>query len=354
MNSVTTRMQKTTILAVVRHKRPSIFGKLIPEKFREQDSNLYANQASRMRLKIGTVGASVISVAGFSFLDSHSFLQVMTLSSGMVAAGVTGFYTLMTSGIEPTRSISDDIDPRSLSMLAREAIHMSQEGLSDRDRTRIHRLVQDASRQVEDQLGRQAWSFSIGMNHHAEASMAQQGVFLSDMLDRIDLSSKPGGVEEELLTRIIAQATPHIRAICEGFGVDPAGFAEPTTILPGMRRKAVEALPDLDRTTRALAEEWMTGDREGVDPLLRLNADNAAGVELESLTRAWDRARASASIDNLERVDDDMRLGCRRICATLSEAIMARGRHDRDALTTQRRYLESKHEAHDHLEGIAA
>jgi hypothetical protein len=343
--------------------RPSAFGRIIPVAMRSEDGNAFMAQARRVRTFLGIGGATGV-MAAVPFVASgmtHNSLMTSLYAYGMCIIG-TGVVMLFTPGEKPTPALPEGVDVRSLSILSREMIRISEEGLSDRDRLRVQRMIDDASVQVRHLLGGDAWTVAadparsgtgiyvggvkLGTPPKAE-TLGQKGVAIHRLLPEIDRSMTPGGTDPDMLRAAISWATPRIASICEDFGLDPVGFSERERILPGMRARALEQLPDLDAAARRMADEWLGGDREGVDPSLRIDADKAAGPELESLSRAWERARASATPDMLEAVDADMRDGCRRICATLSSAIGARGRSDRDALGIQTRYLESKHGGSD-------
>lgn len=326
---------------------------------RYEDGNAFMAQARRVRTFLGIGGATgIMAVVPFVATGmTHTSFMASAAAFGMCVFG-TGVVMLFTPGEKPTPALPEGVDARALATLSREMIRISEEGLSDRDRIRVQRMIDEASIQVRHLLGADAWTVAadpmrsgtgiyvggvkLGTPSKPE-TLGQKGVAIRRLLPEIDKSMTPGGTEADMLRAAISWATPRIASICEDFGLDPVGFAERERILPGMRARALEQLPDLDAAARRMADEWLGGNREGVDPSLRIDADKAAGPELESLSRAWERARASATPDTLDAIDADMRDGCRRICATLSAAIGARRRSDRDALGIQTRFLETKH-----------
>lgn len=352
---------QTRLPAVRPPARPSAFGAIVPAGMRPSDPNAIAEQARAVRGLCANLGLEAAAIGSICL-----FLSWMGESHAVLASAVTMFImSISTTFIFLTRephaltpAHPPGMDPLSLPSLLRELARVAREGLTDRDRPRLQNLVDRSSEQVGHLLGADPWTFAqdprttgagiyvMGVKLGADAgpeSLGRRAMAIEAAIPAVDLVAAPGGTEPRPLRMALAGAIPRIRSVCEDFGVDPAGFAEPVRVLPGMRATAIAALPPLDAAARRLADEWAGGDRSGVDPSTALEADKAAGPELEALSRSWSRARASAAPEGIEAVDADMREGCRRICATLSAALSARARSDRDSLSVQARYLASKH-----------
>lgn len=339
--------------------KPSVFGRMIPTSMRSTDANAFTVQAGRMRsfLGVGTFSGFVSAGSFFVMGGTPTAATAAAVSFGMVMFG-TAVVMLFSPPDVPTMALPTGKDSRSLPMLAREMVRITEQGLADVDRARVQKLIDDASEQIRLTLGADAWTFvrdparsgpgiyvdgiRLGSPPKPE-SLGRKGVVIRDRLPDVDRIMGDTGADRDEFRATVGIVASRVAGICADFGLDPSGFAERERILPGMRARAIEQLPQLDADARRLADEWLGGDRDGVDPMLRIDADRAAGQELETLSRAWKRARASATPETLDAIDADMREGCRRICATLTTAIGARGRSDRDALGTQKRYLETKH-----------
>ena len=337
----------------------SLFGRMIPTPLRSKDANILAVQAERIRNFFG-IGAftGVLTTGAFFVTGGTPTSAAASTVSFVICMFGTGVVMLFSPPEKPTTALPQGKDSRSLPMLAREMIRITEEGLADADRAHIQRLIDDASEQIRLTLGADAWTLvrdpaRSGPGIYVDGirrgtppkpeSLGMKGVVIRNRLPDIDKIMGDAGAVRDEFAATVGIVASRIAGICADFGLDPSGFAERERILPGMRAQAIEQLPRLDADARRLADEWLGGDREGVDPMLRIDADRAAGQELETLSRAWERARASATPETLDAIDSDMRDGCRRICATLTAGIRARGRADRDALGTQKRYLETKH-----------
>jgi hypothetical protein len=156
------------------------------------------------------------------------------------------------------------------------------------------------------------------------------------------------GTDKEIAKAQFSVIVPLVVVIAQEFGIDTGGLTPPREGLPGRRMRPAKIAEKADvRPTshaHALAQEWLSGDRDGVDILIRIEADAAAGRDLRRLDEAWMAAR-SVTTDDVSSIDIRYERGAERLAETLQEAIDLRARTALQTLDTHVRYLESKHAA---------
>jgi hypothetical protein len=331
---------KARVLPRVAKARPLALERIMPKAMLPDDPNERRVAVKEMaNLTLLIIVNVLINAWAYDKLEGgieHVFVAVMAF---ILTGSITGA-TSITIGTR-TRSLPADLDPRSLPHLAYALMQMAENGLSDRDRPKVQRLIDDAARQIKAMTGSRPWTFATKATQ--DSTMAVRALEISRRVGDLKLAADPIGTEPGPLKGALRLTIPHMVAIMVDFGLDPGQFVDAPRVLPGMRSDRAAQLPAIDADARRLAAEWTTGDRISVPDLLRIDADKAAGPELDMLMRSWERARASSTSETIGEIDAAMAAGLRRICAVLNDALRARARTDRDSFVTQLRYLDAKH-----------
>jgi hypothetical protein len=140
-------------------------------------------------------------------------------------------------------------------------------------------------------------------------------------------------------------ACPALVAIARAFDLDVSGLAPDHGRLRGMVDRSAKPLEGAATRVHMLARRWLEADRGGIAPILRLEADAAAGRDLRDLEHVWMDARLNAAPEQHAEIDMAYRRATDALAATLETAIDALATTSADALSTHVGYIEAKHGA---------
>lgn len=262
-------------------------------------------------------------------------LLVLTITTMAIALGVTD---------KPTARIPVTMDPRSVRRMLERLVSIATKGLKSEDRFDAQRDIDDGIRQMTALLGKDPWIPVEGHKRiEAPVHMVMRAERISSCMLLGDWSEKRLGHDAEEYAELLASCLPSMVAVIRDFGLDPRNLVPAMTRLPGQDLGNPVPLPQLAAPVRSLADQWLNGDNTGVPEMERILADGAATRDLRSLEADWARARATSDPEDVDAVDASFKVGVDRISATLSEAIGLRARKDRDQLSTNVRYLDTKH-----------
>jgi hypothetical protein len=146
----------------------------------------------------------------------------------------------------------------------------------------------------------------------------------------------------------IARMVGPVEVLCRALGLDPWTFGPNADSVPqwGLEDEAStdeeSSMLSPSREVRELGRTWIKGPQVGSSEVIA-SANAAARDDLDDLERRWHTARSNAVRGDLERIDGDFAAGCGILADRLRDAIAHRSGILRDDLSTNLRYLESKH-----------
>lgn len=277
-------------------------------------------------------------------------LSTVGISAGIMSVMWAGVFGPLLDGDRAhgvTPVLPRHLDTGAVRRVVEALYHAGTAGLSADERPSVARDLRMASDVLTAMAQRPVWIVAeqSGCKVDLDRHLALRA---HDLLSKgsalADLAEEPHGALRTRLWREIGSAAPLIASIARDFGFDAYDFAATERALPGQIRGEATPVPKLAAPTVALADEWLSGSRSGVSPLLSIAADSAARQDLDELQRSWKAARLSAPDDEAaQRVDDTFGTALQGISRTLSEAIAARSAGDERNLAIQGRYIESKH-----------
>lgn len=238
--------------------------------------------------------------------------------------------------------------------MARMLVRLSNEGLTPRERPAAQRVLDQGARALHDLMGEAPWLAAARADYTSYGDNlivfdendhpASIGAQLQLHLERLAaLGERPHGTGVRVARRTIHHTLPAMTAIARAFDLDVSGLAPTDRILPGMSTARPVLLGDMAGHVHQLAERWASSSNRDVDPMLRMDADAAAGRDLRDLERVWAAARASSAPEDVKAVDESYKRSTDALAATLSAALEAASKADADALTTHSGYIAAKH-----------
>jgi hypothetical protein len=248
----------------------------------------------------------------------------------------------------PTRALPKGMSPLSIRSALWRLHEASQRGLLPNERLSTQRMIDDAVAQMRHLLdGQEPWiAAGMDMAKTDTRHLAVRGdVLWKSCSGLCKAAESPHGSNRLFMAAEINRIVPLMGSIAQDFGLDATGLVPTTARVAGQRLDHPVELPMLSAPLRRLAEEWSSKPNEGVDVLVRIEADGAAGKDLRALEAAWGAARDSASPEEVDAIDAKYMAGAERLCATLSQAIADRSKRNFDQLETTTRYIEQKHAA---------
>lgn len=286
-------------------------------------------------------GSALLATTAFTGI--HDFLTVSAAQFGILMAAGSGILGTMAR-------VTARIDPELRSSFRRTIDWMTwigNDGVEDPDRTEIEISIASMASAIEAMTGAPVWELKpVNANVTLSASLEGRMAYLSEMKERWlgTLESRTGAGFYSFRV-IIPILTQLVISVSEEFGLDASPLQRHKTGLPGRNRRltVVPRQDDPTPTSRArlLAAEWLAGDRDQVDILVRLEADAAAGRDLRRLEEAWTNARRAATGDTSE-IDRRFAQGADRLAEIVQEAIDLRAETAMQTLDTHVRYVHAK------------
>lgn len=236
-------------------------------------------------------------------------------------------------------------------------IKVAQNGLAPSDRHAVQRLIDDGAASLRHVMGEAPWVSEqrINTKRFLKVDLTDEGRSHPSEIaaavvtcggDFHKLGTAPHGVELGEAHATVANKLPALVAIARAFDLDVSGLAPSRGRLRGMVDPSAKPLEGAATRAHMLASRWLDSDRN-VDPLLRIEADAAAGRDLRDLEAAWMQARREAPPEEHTRIDAGYRRATDALTATLETALDGLSANATDALATQVAYIESKHGADD-------
>lgn len=280
------------------------------------------------------------------------------LLSGMGAAATIGLMAsiIITGGVvmspilnltktDPTPRIPLEMrgSPRRIANLLATA---SRQGMTPMDRLVVQRELDMTVETLTILSGKDPWIVAA----HNRSQVTGLDDHLKVRADRLleaeyifSLVEKRSGSSIAELRRVMTWFVPLLASVAADFGLDATGLVPTSARVPGQMLDKPTPIPLLSESLHRLATEWRDGANDLIDPLVRIEADAAAGRDLRALENAWAVARADASPELVDQVDERFTKAAASLSSTLAEAIAMRGRTQMDALEIEARYIKSKH-----------
>lgn len=312
-------------------------------RIRERLLPTEANMRRHMiQMYCGMMGGTGIAAAAnlltaipdIHFLGGGFGIMIATIST---ASGVFG-------------KVTPRIDPQLRSSFRRtidSMISIGTEGIEDPDRIEVEKGIADMASAIEAMMGVPAWRLAptnvrISMPTHLEARVSHLFVMRERWVRQL---GDPTGASTGFCHTVLPILVQLVIGISDEFGLDTSPLQRPKGDLPG-RNRTLTVMPRQDDPTptsraRVLAAEWLAGDREQVDILVRLEADAASGRDLRRLEEAWLDARRAATGD-VSDIDRKFEQGADRLAEIIQEAIDLRAETAMQTLDTHVRYAHAK------------
>jgi len=231
-------------------------------------------------------------------------------------------------------------------------VRISRTGVRPVDRPSVQNTIDKGAASLAEVLGEEPWIAMQRANANRwsikpipvppDAHPSDIGTMLSAKCDLGMLGTARNGIKMSYAHASLAESLGAVVAIAEAFDLDTSGLAVGRRKLPGMASDRKE-LTEAAARVHLLAARWKEGSTQDVDPILRLEADAAAGRDLRDLESVWAAARSQASPERILEIDRTYRSATEALERTLETALEASGNRAVDALTTHATYIASKH-----------
>lgn len=316
-----------------------------------------ARRLSRMKTALVTGHYATFGAMGAAISIAHDGFGLYNLTwAGGVAAMMGTFFLVPVAHMIPfleiqkiTPRLPPGLDRGSVRRMVDALVAATRNGIDARGRLALLSDMQKAE-QVISHIGEQSAWLKAAQNPkdltpYLTQHLMVRGEYLRGWGDQLaGFAETVNGVDATKLTNNIAWTWPLIASIARDFGIDTSGFEAPSRPVPGQLHGEPTPIPQIAAPTVSLANEWLSGTRDGVSELTAIAADTAAGRDLDELQRSWRAARMSAvDGDAVQRVDETFTTGLADLSRTLSDAITERSASDERDLRIQGRYIESKH-----------
>lgn len=254
-----------------------------------------------------------------------------------------------------TLALPANMGPAQIRSISEDLSNAIKTGLHPDDRDRLQRNVMDACVTIERLTGRSPrW-----IMEHDDPITVPSG--LKDCAVQLRKSAKTliremeveNGGRMTVARSAVARMVGPVEVLCKALGLDPWTFGPnidsipqwmATTSRDGASTDEESSMLSPSREVRELGRTWIKGPQVG-SPEVVASANAAARDDIDDLERRWHMARSNAVREDLERIDGDFAAGCGILADRLRDAIAHRSGILRDDLSTNLRYLESKHPA---------
>lgn len=290
----------------------------------------------------GVVGGAGIT-AGATLLTTIPDIQFMGGGFGIMI----GFLSAMFVVFDKVTPRIDPVLQTSFRRTIDSMISIGSRGIEDPDRVEVENHIADMASAIEAMMGFPSWRLAptnvrFSMPTYLEGRVSHLFV----MRDRwVRQLGDPTGASVGFCHTVLPILVQLVIDISSEFGLDTSPLERPKDELPGRNRPLI-AIPRQDDPTstsraRALATEWLGGDRDQIDMLVRLEADAASGRDLRRLEEAWLAARRATTGD-VSEVDRRFEQGAERLAEIIQEAIDLRAATTMQTLDTHVRYAHAK------------
>jgi hypothetical protein len=297
-----------------------------------------------------TVFPAAMTAGGFLFANAQmgTLLGMMSLVIGTVISLMTG----INGGEDPVTRRPRQGTETDIGEMMDMLVRISRTGVRPVDRPMVQNTIDRGAASLTHVLGEEPWISMRRVNPdrwNLRPIPVGEGVHPSDLGTMLSthgeiarFGTARNGVNMSFAQASISEVLPAMVAIAEAFDLDTAGLAIDKKPLPGMttgRKQLTEAAARV----HILADRWRKGSTHDVDPVLRLEADAAAGRDLRDLESVWAAARSEASPERIIEIDRTYRQATEALERTLETALGASGDRAVDMLKTHTRYITSKH-----------
>jgi hypothetical protein len=298
-----------------------------------------------LQIQAGTIGTMLVAAGG-----SAALLQPALAAAALMFP----FLTIFIGGITVANK-TDDVTPyippedRVVSRrLFRTLALACSSGMTSSMRREAQQDIVSLVRILEGLLGKKPWII-VERSRDPDDKHPDHLLLRGEDLARVEVFHRrleaPKGCNRAELMRRCGSLIPLVVLVARDFGLDVTGLVPPISRVPGQRLDTPVPVATLAAPVHRLADEWTAFDRSQIDDVLRNAADAAAGPELDDLERRWLAARTDADPADVDALDQTFLRGAAGLSATIADAIAARARSSRDALTTMTRFIETKHAA---------
>jgi len=309
---------------------------------------------NRFALGIGPAFGTMLAVGGELTMDGPG------AAAALVAGGIFALAGLYAGGMYAASDGSTPLTHRPLPGTERDLANMvstlvqvSQNGLRPSDRPSVQQAVDRGSAALMHIMGEHPWIAmtrggggkwkATAIAHGSDQHPGQMGLLIAASSDLQGLLECKFGMDIFHARVLLVKCLPALAAIAKAFDLDASGLRPMLGSLPGMAKQRDGTLTDAASRVHQLAARWLSADTQDVDPILRLEADAAAGRDLRDLESVWEAARSQASPERIEAVDATYRSATDALEKTLETALEACGDRAVDALTTHATYIGTKH-----------
>jgi len=297
------------------------------------------------RSAVATALVPYASAAGLAIAGQGMAAGAVAMG-GLVVTWIMAGTPLLNGCVnDPTPRIPKEMrhSPRRIAKLLMTA---SRQGMTPMDRLVAQRELETTVEALSILCGKEPW-IAAAQNCVAVSGLDDHLKVRADRLIEAEymfsLVEKRSGSSIKRLRYVTAWFVPLLASVAADFGLDATGLVPTSARVSGQILDKPTPIPLLSESLHRLATEWRDGANDLVDPLIRIEADAAAGRDLRALENAWAVARADASPELVDQVDERFTKAAASLSATLAEAIAMRGRTQMDALEIEARYIESKH-----------
>lgn len=308
---------------------------------------------NRLALGMGPAFGAVVAIGGELTMTGSG------ACAALVAGGISALAGLYAGGVHALSDGSTPLTCRPLPGTERDVANMmstlvdlSQNGLRPSDRPSVQQAVDRGSAALMHIMGEHPWVAmkrgsgrwkAVAIAHGSDRHPGQMGLEIAASSDLQRLSECRFGMEMAYARALLTKCLPALASIASAFDLDARGLRPMLGPLPGMTKQQNGTLTNAASRVHQLATLWLSADTRNVDPILRLEADAAAGRDLRDLESVWETARSQALPERIEAVDATYRNATDALEKTLETALDACGDRAMDALTTHATYISTKH-----------
>lgn len=332
---------KVTDIELHKPARPMVVAK---------DANQVRNSRALTMLMGGPLAASTAVAAPLYLATPYGAMAISILFTTFIMTFIMTFTYGLQFAVPVTKRATPGTETAIGEMLE-VLTRIGHVGLRPVDRPRVQRIIDAGATSLEQVVGEKPWiaAHRVDLNHFRENRIPVEGRHPSEIatalaarMDGIALmGTTTWGVPLANAYDMLNDMLPAMVALGRAFDLDMIGLQPEKDNLPGMAGDS-----RLDRAAshvHELAARWREDPSDMIQPVLKLEADAAAGRDLRDLESVWMAARADLEGEELAMIDATYARSVDALEATLTSAIEARTRANGDALATHARYIDMKH-----------
>jgi len=317
-----------------------------------KDANQVRNNRALTILMSGPPAASAAVAAPLYLATPYGSVALSILFSTIIMTFIMTFTYGLRFAVPVTKRATPGTETaigEMLELLTR----IGHVGLRPVDRPRAQRIVDAGAASLEQVVGENpsVAAHRVDLNYFNENRIPVEGRHPSEIATALAarmegialMGTTTWGVPQANAHDMLNDMLPAMVALGRAFDLDMSGLHPNQDKLPGMAGN--NRLDHAASHVHELAARWREDPSDMIQPVLKLEADAAAGRDLRDLESVWLAARADVEGEELAMIDATYARSVDALEATLTAAIEARIRANGDALATHARYIDMKHRA---------